>query len=491
MRLVRAGQFLLLLSLAACGQAAGSGVTPAPSATASTLSSGQTPLSSASAAAPSASAATPDPPPLPPYVPPSERPSAKVVPPKGIRAVEWKKIFDTYGALYDMDDWLNDIHRKYPSITRIFTLGKTHQGRNVQAILISKNPQDAAKRPAMLLNGAHHGDEPLSAEIVKDAIVRLVEGAESNPAVQRYLSELSIWCVPLVNPDGFSQFMTDFGAGRKNGRETRKPNSPVPLSAKGVDLNRNYPFRWGAHREAGSSKVPERRSYRGPSPASEPEAQGMIALSDREHFVGSISYHIGTVALLAPYTIDGVLQPKPNEAWLIAEYIAGKLPKINKRAVAVRKNLYTVDGTDQDYHRFAHGTLALLLESAARSWDSIARRDQTIEQIRPSWAALFDRYIDGPSVEGHVVNESGEPVSAKVDVAEVKTFAGEQWHSRCSDGFFGRYLPNFGKVTVRVSTPGSETPIETSADVTPEKGRAVVKIVVPGAPRSTCAPSAP
>ncbi|MEZ4312724.1 MAG: M14 family zinc carboxypeptidase [Polyangiaceae bacterium] len=417
---------------------------------------------------------------LPPRVPDAERPSAKLKPPKGAAAAPWKRLFDTYGKLVDLDPILDDFHREHPKQTEIVTLGATHEGRALKALLIADTPSLARGRPAMLLNGAHHGDEPLSAMIVLDAIEALLAGAGKDPKIDRYLSELAVWCVPLVNRDGFAHFWVDFGAGRKNGRPSERP-ATAPFASWGVDLNRNYPFRWGAHGEVGSSKTPERRSYRGPEPGSEPETRAIMALSEREHFVGSISYHIGTVALLAPYTIDGVLQPEPNEAWLVAEHVARAIPSVpmfGSRAVPVRKNLYTVDGTDQDHLRHAHGTLALLFESAARSWENPDLARRAVEAIRPSWGALFDRYLDGPSVEGHVRDEAGRPVSARVEVVEVKTHAGEDWRSRCSDGFFGRYLPGTGTFTVRV-TPGEGPAVEKTVEVTEGKGRAAIDFVVP------------
>lgn len=481
---------LCALLISACtGGEAQSGRDPTAPAALDTAGAPPASVSASPSAAPSAapSSAASAAPVLPSAVPQSERPSARAVRPAGAAAgARWQRVFDTYGHLLDVEYILDDIHRRHPDRTELVTLATTHQGRPVKALLIADEPSAARGRPAVLLNGAHHGDEPLSADIVLDAIDTLLADPPPDPRTARYLSELAIWCVPMVNPDGFAQFMTDFGAGRKNGRETRGPKSRAPLSAKGVDLNRNYPFRWGALGEAGSSKDPHRRSYRGPAPMSEPETVAMVRLSDREHFVASISFHIGTVALLAPYTIDGVPNPRPNEAWLVAEDVARQMPRHNGRPVYVRKNLYTVDGTDQDYHRFAHGTLALLLESAARSWEAPDLVKKTIDAVRPAWLALFDRYLDGPSVEGRVRDESGRPVSARVDVAEIQPRAGERWRSRCTDGFYGRFLPGYGKFTVRVTPPDGGAPIEKTVEVAQGNGRATADIVVPGPGPTGC-----
>ena len=491
-RLVGVATFGLLATLG-CGRGQSSGTvepTPGPLDTpiahAATVTSAE-PSGAVSGAPVASAAASEEPEPAPPPLP-SVRPSTTTLRPPSVNKEQWKRVFDTYGHLLDIDFRLDELHRQYPTKTRLYSLATTHEGRRVTAMMIADRPAKATSRPSMLLNGAHHGDEPLSSDIVLDAIETMLAKSDSDPKIQRYLSELQIWCVPMVNPDGFATFMADFGAGRKNGRETRKVPRAGTLNQKGVDLNRNYPFKWGSLREEGSTRNPERRNYRGPEPGSEPETKGMMALSEAQHFVGSISYHIGTVALLAPYTVDHVPPPAPNEAWLVAEDIVRGVNPDKLKKLYVRQKLYPVDGADQDYFRGTQGTVALLFESAHRSWETPVPRQDSLDAMRPAWGILFDRYLDGPSVEGRVKDESGAPVSAEVRIVEVQTNAGEVWKSRCPDGFFGRYLPGFGKYTVRV-VPDGGAPIDKVIEVATGSGRAKVEIVVP-AGRGACGGSA-
>lgn len=395
-------------------------------------------------------------------------------------------------------------------------LGRSHEGRPLRALVIGRKLKRRDPRPAVLLNAAHHGVEVLSIDMVMDAIEVLLlrsggkrdragklteselaahakepvlrRDPELDRRVKRWLDELVVWCVPTVNPDGVWATLNGHPrTGRKNGRDTDE-NGRID-AMDGVDLNRNYPFRWGALGEVGSSSKPQSFYYRGPEPGSEPETRAMMRLAESEHFVASISYHTGTVAVLSPYTIDNVKDSAPNEAWLVGEHlVAGLPPHPQGKPFVLKRKLYSVDGTDQDYYRFRFGTLAYLVEAARRDAKDEAERYAIVHTVRPSWMRLFDRYLDGPTLSGRVVDASGHPVSAAVSIVEHQTFEGEAWHSRCRDGRFDRVVPGPGRYTLRVQAPGAPT-VEQAVEVT--QGRTVVDIRIPAIiDKPTCA-SAP
>ena len=64
-----------------------------------------------------------------------------------------------------------------------------------------------------------------------------------------------MWFIPVVNPDGyvFNELIEPFGGGmhRKNRKDTNCGNGTM----RGVDLNRNFSFGWGAN-NSGSSPDP-------------------------------------------------------------------------------------------------------------------------------------------------------------------------------------------------------------------------------------------
>ncbi len=134
------------------------------------------------------------------------------------------------------------------TFARTVLLGRSVQGRPITATRVG----DPASRRKALVVGAIHGDEPGGLRVTA-ALRRL-----------RRLRGVDLWIVARPNPDGLA-------------RGTRQ-------NAHGVDLNRNFPWRW--RRSSRSSSY-----YGGPRPLSEPESRALSRLVLRLRPRVSIWYH--------------------------------------------------------------------------------------------------------------------------------------------------------------------------------------------------------
>lgn len=356
----------------------------------------------------------------------------------------------------------------HPGETQVYTLGRSHEGRPVLALQVGAA---APGRASVLVDGAHHGAELLSAELALDLAAQTLAG----PAALR--RELSLWFVPVVNPDGLWAFQRGLRrTGRKNGRDNNRNGRAD--AEDGVDLNRNYPFAWGMLGARASQADPASYWYRGPGPGSEPEVQALMALAEREHPVAALSLHTGSVALLAPYTIPGLVSPAPDEAWQVATEIGAGLVHPQRGALRVLRRIYPVDGTSQDWLRFRLGTVALLLESAPQRPAPSGERAAIAAFVRTLWQRLLARYLDGPSIEGVIRDAAGRPVEAEVELVDQARAQGERWTSRSRDGAYHRFLAAPGPVQVRVRA-GRHT-LERALTV---RGRVRLDWTLPAAPR--------
>jgi len=98
----------------------------------------------------------------------------------------------------------------------------------------------------------------------------LVNGYGNDPDITSILDHTEVHLIMESNPDGRAIAEVNQGVfWRKNTR----PGCSFS-SSRGVDLNRNFPFKWGY--PGGSSGSPCSATYRGSSPASEPEVSAII-----------------------------------------------------------------------------------------------------------------------------------------------------------------------------------------------------------------------
>jgi protein MpaA len=93
----------------------------------------------------------------------------------------------------------------------------------------------------VLVVGVIHGDEQAGLDVIRELRAMLPTEIPAN---------VDLWLLPAINPDGVAL----------NQRH----------NVNQVDLNRNFPYKWGLIAEPGNWE------YSGPSAASEPETQAMV-----------------------------------------------------------------------------------------------------------------------------------------------------------------------------------------------------------------------
>jgi len=350
---------------------------------------------------------------------------------------------------------LKTLARQYPEYALLVPIGRSLLGRTVYALKISDHPGRDEDEPAFLFNGAHHGNEPLSIDYVLDIARYLLENSRTrrDPIAYRAITEGVVWCIPIVNPDGVHLFWNfDSGAGRKNGRDTTPPRGWNRTD--GVDLNRNYPFLWGAGHAGGSSSDPAHHLYHGRSPASEPEVRNMMRLAERYRFVFSVSFHTFATKILVPYTIDSAQTPFPNVAAIIAERLAGIGESHRpEKPYTARKKLYSVDGTDQDWLFHRYGTLAFIVEGSFQTPEYRVGL-QSIDGMRPISLGVLRSFFEGPTLQIHVRNSSGKPVIATVELNDQVLFEHETWRTDPTFGRFDTVLAREGRYSVTLHATG-------------------------------------
>ncbi len=176
--------------------------------------------------------------------------------------------FGYFFTYWEVIDTLNRLKTRYPAICTIMNIGNSHQGRPLWTIKISDNPTVDESEPAVYINGATHAREPGGTHCCIDFASWLLSNYAIDSTVRWLIDNREIYITPVMNPDGYV-YNSDSGGSTANWRKNRRI---IQSPSVGVDLNRNYGYKWG-YDNTGSSPTPSSETYRGPSPFSEPETQ--------------------------------------------------------------------------------------------------------------------------------------------------------------------------------------------------------------------------
>lgn len=217
------------------------------------------------------------------------------------------------GGFFDYNQMINNLDSMallYPDLISIKqTIGdlKTKEGRSIYWLRISDKPNvDETDEPEVLYTALHHAREPLSMMQMIFYMWYLLENYETNSDIKYMVNNTEMYFVPCVNPDGYvyNQLSNPYGGGmwRKNKADNDTNNLFEP-EFDGVDLNRNYAYKWGID-DQGSSPNPTTETYRGTSGFSEPETQAIKLFSEQHQFLFTLNYHTFSNVLIYPWGYD-------------------------------------------------------------------------------------------------------------------------------------------------------------------------------------------
>jgi hypothetical protein len=254
----------------------------------------------------------------------------------------------SYHTFSEVESDLLGVASSYPDITKLVSIGKTYEGRDIWALKISDNPDIEEDEPEIMYNAAHHAREWMTIEVCMCLINTLVENYTSNVTIRDIVDNRQIWIIPTVNPDGRVFDGGEDPANYKNWRKNRVDNGDGTF---GVDLNRNYEYMWGG---AGASDVTSSNVYRGPRPFSENETLAIKNLVEEHDFTFSISYHSSSQLILYPwgYTLNSTVD---DELFVsLANQMASRITNTAGSASPgytplQGSGLYTTSGTDDDW----------------------------------------------------------------------------------------------------------------------------------------------
>ncbi|CAK1541831.1 unnamed protein product [Leptosia nina] len=191
-----------------------------------------------------------------------------------------------------MEKFLKDLNAEYLDITRLTSIGKSVEGRDLYVLEITKDPgHHIAGKPEFKYVANMHGNEVVGREMLLLLAKYLCQEYTSDQRIQKLLNTTRIHLMPSMNPDGYEH------SRLRDYKSTRGRNN-----AHDVDLNRNFPDQFGPT----SDNLEQ-----------EPETRAVMNWSQSIPFVLSANLHGGSLVANYPYDansrmVDGIENLTPD-----------------------------------------------------------------------------------------------------------------------------------------------------------------------------------
>lgn len=262
------------------------------------------------------------------------------------REREYEGVPKVYRSFDTAVKYLIQTKNNRPSIVHYTTMGKTVEGRDIPAVIVTKNPTEPqGDKPGVRIAGSIHGNEYISGEVVFRFIEYLTnEYKAGNSEIVKIVDNNYIVCMPILNPDGHER------GSRYN--------------ANWEDLNRDFVI-YGA----GGSGI---------SLFTQPETQAVRDFPAIFHI--SVTFHSGEVVINLPFDYATRLSkgyapravPASNDlVWDLGNVYANAgfssnpdvlLSSYAVNGVITGGDWYAIDGSLQDWSYLQTGCIDMTVE---------------------------------------------------------------------------------------------------------------------------------
>ena len=294
-----------------------------------------------------------------------------------------------YHTLAQMEAILQGIADNYPSITDLYSIGETYEGRDIWCLEVSDNPGVDEGEPGVFFMGLHHAREWPSVEVTLYIADQLTSEYGSNTQITNLVNNRRIWIVCCVNPDGY-YYCHDLG------NDWRKNRRPV-TGGIGIDLNRNYggssngdpDGAWGSVGQGSITHYPSEEVYCGPAPFSEYETQAIRDMFIQNDISAAISWHTHGELVLWAWGYTPNSAPDSTYMSQVGQQIAAQISSMSGGGTYTPQqacSLYPTTGDTVDWaYGYSHYVLAkptftYTIESCTSFHPSSSYLDQIVSE---------------------------------------------------------------------------------------------------------------
>ena len=190
---------------------------------------------------------------------------------------------------------LNALTQRYPMILTGEKIGYSLERRTIPAVRFGRGQH------RILICATLHAREHIATNYIMYFIEQYAEAYASHDSIGGYdvnhlLDNVTLYIVPMVNPDGVNIVQRGFEASCNcdSLRKMKLKNYEEPAhrswkaNARGVDINRNFDFGWY---DSPTDSLPASMSFKGFSPISEPESKALADYAKRIKPEAVLAFH--------------------------------------------------------------------------------------------------------------------------------------------------------------------------------------------------------
>jgi carboxypeptidase D len=356
-----------------------------------------------------------------------------------------KILLNKYYNYDELKELLETLQQTYPKISKVFSIGKSVENRDLLVFQISDNIETIEPgEPWFKYVANMHGDETVGRAMLISFIHHLLHNYGLDDRVTKLVNNTNIFIMPSANPDGFEKV-----AEGSCDDLTRKGRN----NANNKDLNRNFPDQF-------VDKVNKETMFDN----RQPETQAIMKWIMENNFVLSANLHGGSVVASYPFDdsakhkIEGSYSATPDDEIFrhLAKTYSLKHEIMKSGKACVGDNFtdgitngaywYDVPGGMQDFNYLYSNCFEITLELSCCKYPNASTLKDEWENNRESLISYLEQVHIG--VKGFVTDTAG--IALKNAVVSVEGISHDVKTSLFGD-YWRLLLPGTYKITVKAN----------------------------------------
>lgn len=298
---------------------------------------------------------------------------------------EREEVAATYPTFTQIEAKLKALAEKYPTQSKLFTVGQSVRGKNLYFLKISKNASQDLRLPEFKYISSMHGDEITGRELTLSLAEEMLSKYGNDSEITELIDSTEIYIMPSMNPDG--------------------SESRTRWNANFSDLNRDFP-----DFTSDNNNTLEGRQI---------ETKAIMKFQNERNFALSANFHGGSEVVNYPWDTSEAPHPLDSLIQTLSLSYSKLVPSMFNssefpQGIVNGFAWYEVNGGMQDWSEHWHNDLQVTVELSNAKWPSYSEIPRFYQENKPAMIQFIKNVHQGA---GFYFNDSTETGSVSVQRA--------------------------------------------------------------------------